>query len=108
MALGTGSYSTLKGCTVRPRLSKQEEHRLLTRSSDGNRRHLCISTDVHKTVVASCTEHMWKVRGRSVDGLRPDRLFQRSEVGMRLAVPSALELALGGRAAFVHRPRPSS
>ena len=49
-----------------------------------------------------------KVRGRSVDGLWPDRLFQLSEVGMRLAVPSALELALGGRAAFVHRPRPSS
>ena len=49
---------------------------------------LGISTDVHKTVAASCTADMWKVCGRSLDGLRPDRLFQRSEVGMRLAVPS--------------------
>eukprot|EP00964_Phaeocystis_antarctica_P151604 scaffold119251_cov45-Phaeocystis_antarctica.AAC.1 len=57
---------------------------------------------------ASSLADMSKVRGRSVDGARPEGLSPRSEIGLRLAVLAALQLALAELGGFVFRTCASS
>ena len=108
MAGGTASYSPSMGRSSRALLSKHNEQGRPTRSRVGTQRHLGTSTDAHHLVSASSLADMSKVRGRSVDGARPEGLSPRSEVGLRLAVLAALQLALAEFGGFVFRPCASS